>query len=465
MLKNKLISVLGSPDYRANLITNWQSTDDIVQAIKTQHVKNRAEAKKICKYFDAGNVKDTARNIFNFLKTETTYEREPTSKQTTKTIRRFLTDGKGDCKHYSLFINNILEACGYKSNYRFASYDGNGFTHVYSYIPKTDTVVDAVLTSFDTEKKPTNKKDMSLYSLSGLEPEGDEVTGVNFSKITSNLKKAQAKSSSVVKKAVKSIPQATKKLAQASKTVSLAPARVSFVGLVKLNGLGLATQLSKLYTSKGREGLDWWQKIGGNRDELIKAIQDGAKKKALLSGIEEESESYNEIFKGYSGDGVSDIGAVGIATAIASATPILLQVKSVLAKAGIKTDDLSKINTAVKKGTENFKKLTGKSVTDVIFKKDAGSSSKQSTYSSDDLQPTETKDAQKVVEGAVANATGTDISTIKNMAIDTPSLDKAVDTPKGSGLLPNLQIPKGQQKLLLIGGAVLVLFFVLRKKS
>lgn len=464
MLRAKLIQVLGSPDYRAQLITNWQSTDDIVKAISTQHKANRTEAKKICKYFDKGNERDTAKAIFNFLKTETTYEREPNSKQTTKTIKRFLADGKGDCKHYTLFINNILEACGYSPVYRFAGYSRDGFTHTYSYLPKTDTVVDAVLSSFDTEKNPTIKKDMSLYSLSGVEPTQDEITGVNFSKITSNLKKAQAKSSNVVKKAVKDIPQATQKLAQATKTVSLAPSRVAFVGLVKLNGLGLASSLKTLYDKKGRGGLDWWKQLGGNTDDLIKAIEGGSKKKKLLAGIQEENDSRREIFDGYSGDGVYMGEPLTIAGAIASATPILLKAKEILAKSGIKTEDIAKISSAVKKGSEDFKTLTGKSVTDVIFKKDAGTDkTSKASYSSADLVDTAYTDAKKVVEGAVANATGTDISTIRQIALDKPL--PAEPTLKKSVPSSPVEFPKLSQKVILIGAGVVALYFILRNKA
>ena len=464
MLRNKLISQLGSPDYRAQLITNFQSTSDIVEAIKKQHVANRAEAKKICKYFDKGNEKDTARAIFNFLKSETTYEREPTTKQTTKTIKRFLADAKGDCKHYSLFINNILEACGYSSPvYRFAGYSRDGFTHVYSYLPKTNTVVDAVLSSFDTEKKPTIKKDMSLYSLSGIDTDTDtdEINGVNFTKITSNLKKASAKTSNVVKKAVKEIPKATEKLAQGTKTISLAPARVSFIGLVKLNGLSLATNLKTLYDKQGREGLSFWEKLGGNRDELIKAFTEGAKKKALLSGVQEESASRNEIFEGYDADGVDTMGAVGIATAVASATPILIQVKSIFAKLGIKPEQLKQISNSVKTGAQGFQTLTGKKVTDVIFKKDTGTDSgSKATYNSTDLQPTNYNDAKKVVEGSIAKATGTDIQTVRDIA-NVP--DSPVSPKPKTGMLP-VELPKLSQKAILIGAGVVALFFVLRKK-
>jgi hypothetical protein len=473
-MRERLLAELGSPNYRARLITNWQSTQDIVRAIQQQHKANRAECKAICSYFDKGSQKETARAIFNFLKSEIQYDREPTSRQTTKTIKRFLSDGKGDCKHYSLFINGILEACGYTNAvYRFAGYSRQGYTHVYSYLPQTDTVVDAVLSAFDTEKKPIIKKDMSLYSLSGVTPDSpEEISGVNFTKITQNLKKASAKASNVVQKAVKELPKATAKLADTSKTVSLAPARAAFLTLVSLNGLGLASNLKALVAAKGKASLDFWDKLGGEPDKLLKAIDTGAAKKALLAGVEEEMDSRAEIFDGYSGDGV---GAVGIAATVASATPILLKVKDILGKAGIKPADVKKLADTTKKGAENFQKLTGKKVTDVIFKKDKGQESPSKTsYTANDLSSTSKADAEKVVKSSIALATGTDMATIEEIK-NTTSLIAPVDTtispdaPSPSGSKPRttdipISLPTLDKKLLLLAGAGVFVYFVLRKK-
>jgi hypothetical protein len=471
MIRKKLISQLGSPNYRAQLITNWQSTEDIVSAIKSQHVKNRSEAKAICKHFDRGNEKDTAKAIFNFLKTETQYVREHPSQQTTKSIKRFLADGKGDCKHYSLFINNILEACGYNPVYRFAGYSREGYTHVYSYLPKTDTVIDAVLPSFDTEKTPTIQKDMSLYSLSGFEPEeNQQITGVNFSKITSNLKKASTKASNVVQKAVKELPKATQKLAATTKTVSIAPARLAFISLVKLNGLGLASNLNELLTKSGKPSLSFWEKLGGKTDELVKAIQSGATKKAILGGVDEESAARAEIFDGYDANGVDTMGAVGLAATVATATPILLQVKATLEKAGIRPSKVAALKEKVKSGAEGFKKMTGRSVTDVIFKKDkGGESSANSTYSATDLENTTTADAEKVVKASIAQATGTDLQTIEEIKNSTSLIATVLppepkDRPKPVITNAPVDFPKVSQKVILIGAAVVAGYFLLRKK-
>ena len=115
---------------------------------------------KIKHLFCDKDERTTARNIFDFLKNEIQYKVEPAEKQTTKSLQRFINDGFGDCKHFSLFAGAILQQCGFKPLYRFAGYrDRQNVQHVYTYLPKSNTVLDAVLPSFDTEKTPTIKKD------------------------------------------------------------------------------------------------------------------------------------------------------------------------------------------------------------------------------------------------------------------------------------------------------------------
>lgn len=463
MLRVKLLNKVGNPNYRSSLISDWQNTNDIINALKKQHIENRAYAAKIAPYFCADTERETARNIFNFLKREIRYQVEPAEKQTVKSIPRLLADGYGDCKHYTNFANNILEACGYKPVYRFAGYSNKGLSHTYTYLPDSNTVLDAVLSSFDTEKTPKYKKDMSLYKMSGVDSADEiaEINGLNFSKIASNVKKAQAKASNTVKKAAAQIPAAAKMVVQKTSTVGLAPARAAFTGLVALNVRGLATNLKKVLDKKGREGLQWWADMGGNRDSLIDTIKSGAGKKSLL-GIQEEEAAWNEVYGGYSGDGVYIGEPVTIAASLATATPILIKVADVFKKAGIDAENVSKITKTLTQAKTDFKQITGKDVSDVIFKKDAGVESKKLKYKSSDLQPTSQATAEKVATAALAAGTGTDIATIKEVVAE-------------SGLKPPTEKPVSAEpfnftkmfsnKTILLGAAAVAAFFILRSKK
>jgi hypothetical protein len=476
--RRKILSILPAPNYRSKIIAGWQNTGDIVQAIKKQHAENRFQAAKIKHLFCGANERETARNIFEFLKTNISYRVESAEKQTTKSISRFVSDGFGDCKHYAIFANTILEQCGYKPVYRFAGYRNNkDLQHVYTYLPQTNTVLDAVLTSFDTEKTPTIKKDisMALYKLSGIEK---EISGVNFSKIKSNLQKATAKASQTVQKTVKQIPAAAKKVVETTKTVSLAAPRTAFLGLVSMNIRGLASSLSALIAKRGvKDGLSFWETFGGDVSALQKAIANGANKKQIF-GVQEENAAFNEIYSGYSGDGVYIGEVVTATTAIATATPIILKITDILKKAGINPDDVKKIAATAKEGTKKFKEITGKNVQDVIFKKDAGANSKKASITADDLKQTDNATAEKIVTAAVAQSTGTDIFTIneiKQTVAETAPMVEPMNNalPEPSGPIrpnildkpkPALPINLFTNRNLLIGGAALVAAYFIFKK-
>lgn len=464
-IRKKILQLLPPPNYRAQLIAGWQNTDDIVKAIQNQHKDNLSAANKIKHLFCDKDERTTARNIFDFLKHEITYKVEPAEKQTTKSLQRFVADGFGDCKHFAIFANTILQQCGFNPIYRFAGYrDRRNVQHVYTYLPKSNTVLDAVLPSFDTEKPYTIKKDynMSLYKLSGVD---DEVGKISFDAIKNNIKKAAAKTSNVVKKAASEIPNAAKKLAQGAKTVSLAVPRGAFRGLVALNVNGLATNLKKLTDKKGAmDGLKWWYDLGGDRTELNKTINESAGKKRIF-GIEEESAAAAEIYSGYSGDGVRVGEPVTIAASLATAAPILIKVLDELKKAGINVDDVAKLATVTKKATTDFKNLTGTDITNVIFKKDAGVQTERKNLSSNDLQPTSNADATKVVTAAVAQSTGVDPQTIKEIK-ETAVAAKPFDfgVPKDAGLKPKNLFGGIDNKMLLIGGGVLVIALFAFKK-
>ena len=449
MLKNKLIAQLPDPVYKTKLINSWQNTNNIIAAIGNQHTKNLTEAKKLAKYFKGVDERETAKNIFNFLKSEIVYSIEPAEKQTTKTLSRFLSDSKGDCKHYSIFTNTILECCGYKPLYRFAGYSDKKIQHVYSYLPQSNTITDAVLPTFDTEKKPKIKKDinMSLYSLSGV----NTINGLNFKKVASNIKTAAAKSSNIVKKAAAEVPAAAKKIKQGMVTASLAPPRAAFLALIQLNFTGMATDFKKIIAEKGDEGIKWWVDLGGDRTSFTKAVEAGSKRKAILSGIDEERDAYNEIYKGYSGDGVA-VGAV-VATTAATAAPILLKAAAIIKKYASKATgiDPTKLLDQAKKAASNFQNLTGKKLTDVIFKKQAGKTSSETELKPSDLNEVDDATAEKVATAAVAQGAGVDQNTIQEI---TKSESK-------SNLVSKFTALSNTKKIGLVGGGLALLGLII----
>jgi hypothetical protein len=412
---DEVYKLLPKAENKKRLTKANQSTRDIINQVLEQHAQNVNQAKKIAHLFDAGNAYGTCQNIWNFLKFEVPYRVEPSSSQTTKTLSRIIYDAKyntgaNDCKHYSGFTGAILDALGYNFIYRFAGYSNyyNMPTHVYC-VCKDGTnkiYVDAVISGFDVEKPyklkiDKNKKDMSLYKLSGI----DDMLMIE-PQVGGNLLN---KVKSTVKKAGKSIVSAAKTVKQGALTVGLAIPRNAFLLLLRFNVHGWATGLNKI----GWNDLKWWTNLGGNRTDLQNAVKDGAKKKRIL-GLDDA-------------DTLVGIGEpVTITTALTTAAPIIIKVQDVLDKAeklskaaeGIK-DSVSKTKDAVKKADSGFKALTGKSVTDILFKKEQGQSgAKNSLNTSDFSTPT---DAQAT---AVATA-----------LVSPKGIDKKLILIGGAGLL------------------------------
>jgi hypothetical protein len=377
-----------------------QTTRDIINQVLTQHPENVKQAKKIAHLFDTGEAYGTCQNIWNFLKFQVPYKVEPSSEQTTKTLSRIIHDakfntGKNDCKHYSSLTGAILDCLGYDFTYRFAGYSNyiNMPTHVYVFCNegKNKIFVDAVISGFDVEKpyklkidKKINNKNMSLYQLSGVE---DEII------IGAPKKKKTSKILNTVKKVGKNVVKAAKVIKQGAVTINLAIPRAAFMTLLRFNVNGWATGLSKMTAND----LKFWMQIGGNRTDLMKAIAEGAKRKRIL-GLEDA-------------DTMVGIGEpVTIAGALASAAPIIIKVKTLLDKAekisktteGI-TSSVSKTADAVKKADAGFKAITGKSVSDVVFKKNTGETGTQNNLTSDDVKPVSDKDANAVAS-AIVNA-------------------------------------------------------------
>jgi hypothetical protein len=101
------------------MLTNDQSTRDIIEAILEAHKKYQQDYSKISSFFNAGSRRETARKIWIFLKNNVRYSIEPGSRQTVTSPAALISLAKGDCKHYSLFAGGILQNLKIPFAYRF----------------------------------------------------------------------------------------------------------------------------------------------------------------------------------------------------------------------------------------------------------------------------------------------------------------------------------------------------------
>lgn len=306
------------------LIKNDQGVPDIMSAMLSAHKIYANEYDRISQDFYVGDGIKTAENIFKFLKANVKYKIESENNQRIMSPSAIISVGNAsgiDCKNLSLFIMGVLDSLKRKGlikndiYYRFASYKllDEIPHHVFAVIKDddgTEYYIDPVLSSFNERKTFFHKIDkrpnnMPLYSVSG---------------VGSTIGQAAAK-------------KQPKKIVL---KITLAPARGSFLLLVGLNFMGLATKLKKAFTERADATQNWWASLGGNPNELLRKVEQGAKKKRLLG---------DEI--DFPSEGQIGVVAAAPAAATVTAAPILIKIAEFLAKLGIDTKEVAEVGKRV----------------------------------------------------------------------------------------------------------------------
>ena len=338
MQKNILLGRLKSFGGNSKMIVRDQQVPDIISAMLSAHKMYASEYDKISKDFYSGDGIQTAKKLFDFLKKNVQYKIESDKSQRIMSPSAILSLGKNDCKNYALFIMGVLDSLKRKGlidnkiYYRFASYKllDEIPHHVFAVIQDNEGneyFIDPVLSTFNERKTYYHKIDkipnMPLYSVSG---------------IGQTKKKPAAKSVAPVQKEKKKIVL----------KIALAPARGSFLLLVGLNFMGLATKLKTAFDNRADETQNWWKNLGGNPNELLRKVEQGAKKKRIAATDVE-----------FNSEGQIGVVATGTAAAAATAAPILIKLAEFLSKLGIDVKEVSEVG----------KRVLAKQVKNVVEKK------------------------------------------------------------------------------------------------
>lgn len=354
-----------------NHINGWNS--DIITVIHSNVPAATKQMREVAHTFNKGNDLNTCKAIWDFLKKEIKYVKDPEGYQNIKLPGRFVATGSGDCKSYSLFTASILENLGIPYSFRYTSYGLNPTPqHVYI-VTDSGIIIDGVWNKFNSEKAYTSKKDykMKIQTLSGIgcntcynpRPLGSVVmigntmpVGNIFKKGAKAVKKAavkvqdKAKSTGIVKAAAKAqtkakntgVVRAAAKLQtkakstglvkaaakvqnrvkkEGGKVITLAAPRRAYRTLVAINFRGWATQLNK---NRQRAGQIFEQQ-GGKASELFQSIDKGIKRKAIFPSAASKIQSVNGI-------GEPSVAATITAT-LAVATPIVLAFSQIIKSA------------------------------------------------------------------------------------------------------------------------------------
>jgi organic hydroperoxide reductase OsmC/OhrA len=327
MQKNLLLGRLKQFGGNSKMLVRDQQVPDIISAMISAHKMYASEYDKISQDFYSGDGVQTAKKLFEFLKKNVQYKIESDKSQRIMSPSAILSLGKNDCKNYALFIMGVLDSLKRKGlidnkiYYRFASYRllDEIPHHVFAVIQDkngNEFFIDPVLSTFNERKTYYHKIDkqpsMPLYSVSGI---------------------GQAKRKTAAKSVSPAAPKEKKKIVL---KIALAPARGSFLLLVGLNFMGLATKLKSAFANRADETQNWWKNLGGNPNELLRKTEQGSKKKKLLGADVE-----------FASEGQVGVVAAGTAAAAATAAPILIKLSEFLSKLGIDVKEISEVGKRV----------------------------------------------------------------------------------------------------------------------
>lgn len=352
---------------------------DIIKVLEKNFVKARNQVKGFHKEFQADTIEEIAENVWNYLKENINYKADGQVHQKVRLPARFIEDAEGDCKSYSLF------ACAILSHYtdvafRYASYRPDPTpTHVYCLCKDEQgklIIVDGVFNYFNSQKLPITNKIDHWMKISTLEedvngigevdveaneipldnytfnvikhwsrlaasyPKGSKERNYAEDRVKYYIKEAnitkddlagigkngrgKAKLKSLFKKAGKVIKGAVKVV----KGVGMAPLRIDFLGLVRINYRGFATRLATALATGNEPAIRklWQDRFGGSMKSLGKAIDAGKNKKALFGSPKSKIHGIG-------------VAPVALAAIIASAAPILIAISKLIPKGKDGSDD------------------------------------------------------------------------------------------------------------------------------
>lgn len=164
------------PNNKNILVSRFQTAGEIAGCIVKAIELSKDSAEILApKFYNKDKLK-TAKLIFYFCKQAIPYKREPSSRQTAKTLPRILADAQknslsggligGDCKHYATTTAALCKALNIPVKLRLISQNfyNTSPTHIYcvAKINGEDIVIDGVLKNFNSEARYTHKFDINI---------------------------------------------------------------------------------------------------------------------------------------------------------------------------------------------------------------------------------------------------------------------------------------------------------------
>jgi len=156
---------LGQPIGKSERIANHQTAKQIFGQMARAEKNSRGHSIALAPQFKQRSQRQTAQAVYHFLRDGMVYRKEPNSKQTAKEIRRYISDGYGDCKHYATFAVGILNACRIPAWFVLVSQRQGSKTPNHAYaacmIGTDIVVIDPCRPTFNDECKHFHKYNLS----------------------------------------------------------------------------------------------------------------------------------------------------------------------------------------------------------------------------------------------------------------------------------------------------------------
>jgi hypothetical protein len=266
-------------------------TRDIINALARILPAATKQAEQFKFLRKTGDPITDALSVGFYVRNNFTYIKDGLLEQNIKTPGALLATKTGDCKSFALFIAAVLSAWNYKNGLRFAGYNGSSQpTHVYNFVLTNENKIftlDACLPLLVESPNATLVEDMQVNHIAGVPVLNEISTGI-YGRAERRARRQERREDRQERRQERRENRQERReqrreegrgVFQNVKKIGLAPGRGAFLLILKANFRGLASRLAKAPAEKLA---GFWGKLGGDKDKLMSAINDGKNKKPLL---------------------------------------------------------------------------------------------------------------------------------------------------------------------------------------
>lgn len=353
--------------------------NDIISALVKNYpaaVSQIANSPGVANSFRGKNARQTAFNIWNFLRANVKYEIDKKGYQFIQMPNALLSSGRGDCKSLSLFAAACLDALGMPVAFRFVSFQFLNPIPSHVFVITEDEkgkeiILDAVWPKFDSTKNYFYKKDktMKVVTLSGVGSVecSDEIRyhRNELYKLLETLPYSSPDRIRVMRRLNEINEICNENVSGIVSKIALAPGRNAYYALVRLNVRGIAQRLDAAISKDSAPVRELWERLGGKFKNLQDAVKAGKTKNPLFgagssapgafSEVPENPILFNSLDEANAARAkykISGIGeAVSVAALLAAAAPVIATVGALLGKVfGASQTDTDLLNDAAAAG-------------------------------------------------------------------------------------------------------------------